>query len=102
MEGCRLRFAPFLFCLNARRSQEMNEAQRKEHERCQEIDAVEVFNQLNSATVHGVPKDGGIDTLQLHLTLLKKILCLLFQRPSRRDDEGLTKQNYILGNSIRI
>src|SRR5438128_11929073 len=56
--GCGLH--PFSFSPNARRSQEMNEAQRKEHERWQEIDAVEVFKQLNSATVHGVPEDGGI------------------------------------------
>jgi len=34
---------------------------------------VEVFKQLNSATVHGVPEDGGIDTLQRHPPLLKKM-----------------------------
>ena len=93
----------------------MNEAQRKEHERRfgQEIDAAEVFNQLNSATVHGVPEDGGIDTLQRHLPLLKKMQCqrqlpllkkmqcLLSQRP-RRGDEGFTKPNYIRGKTIRI
>ena len=93
----------------------MNEAQRKEHERWhgQEIDAGEVFNQLNSATVHGVPEDGGIDTLQRHLPLLKKMQCqrqlpllkkmqcLLSQRP-RRGDEGFTKPNYIRGKAIRI
>src|SRR5438876_7116192 len=92
--ACTLSFSP-----NARRSQEMNEAQRKEHERRfgQEIDAVEVFNQLNSATVHGVPEDGGIDTLQRHLPLLKKMQCLLSQRPRRGGDEGFTMPNYIRG-----
>src|SRR5947208_4216855 len=82
----------------------MNEAQRKEHERRfgQEIDAVEVFNQLNSATVHGVPEDGGIDTLQRHLPLLKKMQCLLSQRPRRGGVEGFTKPNYIRGKTIRI
>jgi len=82
----------------------MNEAQRKEHERRfgQEIDAAEVFNQLNSATVHGVPEDGGIDTLQRHLPLLKKMQCLLSQRPRRGGDEGFTKPNYIRGKTIRI
>jgi len=79
-----------------------NEAQRKEHERWhgQEIDAVEVFNQLNSAIVRLPEYPRAIDTLQRHLPLLKKMQCqrhlpllkkmqcLLSQRPRRGGDEG--------------
>jgi hypothetical protein len=85
------------------RSQEINEAQRKQHQRRfgQEIDAVEVFNQLNSAIVRLPEYPRAIDTLQRHLPLLKKMQCLLSQRP-RRGDEGFTKPNYIRGKTIRI
>src|SRR6266550_2807055 len=102
-KGCKLRLAPLSFFSNARRSQEMNGAQRKEHQRRfgQEIDAVEVFNQLNSAIVRLPEYPRAIDTLQRHLPLLKKMQCQLSQRP-RRSDEGFTKPNYIRGKTIRI
>ena len=102
-KGCKLRLAPLSFFSNARRSQEMNGAQRKQHQRRfgQEIDAVEVFNQLNSAIVRLPEYPRAIDTLQRHLPLLKKMQCLLSQRP-RRGDEGFTKPNYIRGKAIRI
>src|SRR5438876_4617447 len=119
-KGCRLRLAPLSFFSNARRSQEMNGAQRKQHQRRfgQEIDAVEVFNQLNSAIVRFPEYPRAIDTLQRQLPLLKKMQCqrqlpllkkmqcLLSQRPrrsgdegftKRSGDEGFTKQNYIRG-----
>src|SRR5213593_522662 len=103
-KGCRLRLAPLLFFSNARRSQEMNGAQRKQHQRRfgQEIDAVEVFNQLNSAIVRFPEYPRAIDTLQRQLPLLKKMQCLLSQRPRRSGDEGFTKPNYIRGKTIRI
>jgi hypothetical protein len=74
------------------------------HERWhgQEIDAVEVFNQLNSAIVRLPEYPRAIDTLQRHLPLLKKMQCLLSQRPRRGRDEGFTKPNYIRGKTIRI
>ena len=77
---------------------------RKQHQRRfgQEIDAVEVFNQLNSAIVRLPEYPRAIDTLQRHLPLLKKMQCLLSQRPRRGDDEGFTKPNYIRGKTIRI
>ena len=92
-----------------------NGAQRRQHQRRfgQEIDAVEVFNQLNSAIVRLPEYPRAIDTLQRHLPLLKKMQCqrqlpllkkmqcLLSQRP-RRSDEGFTKPNYIRGKTIRI
>src|SRR5436305_6656613 len=90
---------------------------RKQHQRRfgQEIDAVEVFNQLNSAIVRSPEYPRAIDTLQRQLPLLKKMQCqrqlpllkkmqcqrqlpllkkmqcLLSQRPSRSGDEGFTK-----------
>jgi hypothetical protein len=77
---------------------------RKQHQRRfgQEIDAVEVFNQLNSAIVRLPEYPRTIDTLQRHLPLLKKMQCLLSQRPRRGGDEGFTKPNYIRGKTIRI
>ena len=89
---------------------------RKQHQRRfgQEIDAVEVFNQLNSAIVRFPEYPRAIDTLQRQLPLLKKMQCqrqlpllkkmqcLLSQRPSRSGDEGFTKPNYIRGKTIRI
>ena len=77
---------------------------RKQHQRRfgQEIDAVEVFNQLNSAIVRLPEYPRAIDTLQRHLPLLKKMQCLLSQRPRRGGDEGFTKPNYIRGKTIRI
>ena len=77
---------------------------RKQHQRRfgQEIDAVEVFNQLNSAIVRLPEYPRAIDTLQRHLPLLKKMQCLLSQRPRRGGDEGFTKPNYIRGKPIRI
>ncbi len=81
-----------------------NGAQRRQHQRRfgQEIDAVEVFNQLNSAIVRLPEYPRAIDTLQRHLPLLKKMQCLLSQRPRRSVDEGFTKPNYIRGKTIRI
>ena len=77
---------------------------RKQHQRRfgQEIDAVEVFNQLNSAIVRSPEYPRAIDTLQRQLPLLKKMQCLLSQRPRRSGVEGFTKPNYIRGKTIRI
>jgi len=115
VHGCRLAACTLFFFSSQTMISSSNEAQRKEHERWhgQEIDAVEVFNQLNSAIVRLPEYPRAIDTLQRHLPLLKKMQCqrqlpllkkmqcLLSQRP-RRGDEGFTKPNYIRGKAIRI
>jgi len=101
--GCGLH--PFFFS-NARLTPTMISYSngRKQHQRRfgQEIDAVEVFNQLNSAIVRLPEYPRAIDTLQRQLPLLKKMQCLLSQRPRRSGDEGFTKPNYIRGKTIRI